>query len=84
MRLFSFVGGDVYVAHTACGCNPDASRRAHQCTNASSSWVRCSPRGSETPGDWLRVRAGAGVRVVAAHAAGETYDSVQKMLADYL
>ena len=84
MRLFSFIGGDVYVAYTACGCNPDSSRRAHQCTNASTGWVRCTPRATERFTDWLRVRSGAGARVATLHADGATYDEVQTALADFL
>lgn len=84
MRCFSFDGGDVYVAYTACGCDPDRAGRPHQCTNASTGWVRCIPRSTERFTDWLRVRAGAGVVVASLHLAGADYETVQTALAEYI
>lgn len=84
MRCFTFDGGDVYVAYTSCGCNPEDSHRPHQCTNASTGWVRCVPRATERFTDWLRVRSGAGVVVASLHLAGATYDEVQTALTDFL
>ena len=83
MRCFSFDGGDVYVAHTACGCDPDNAGRPHACVGTSS-WVRCVPRSSEKFTDWLRVRAGAGVVVSSLHLAGADYETVQTALAEFI
>ena len=58
---YAVPGGDVYLAPSACGCNPDEFRRPHQCTNASTLWVRLVPDAAPSLPPWVRVRSGSDI-----------------------
>ncbi len=58
----SIIGGDVFISGSSCGCDPDAARRQHLCTNASSLWVRVVPDAAPGLTPWVRIRSGMPIR----------------------
>lgn len=61
MTHHAIPGGDVYLAGTACGCDPDRAHRPHACTNAGTSWVRLVPDAAGSLPAWIRIRSGVRV-----------------------
>lgn len=68
--------GTIELASSGCGCNPDDSKRSHQCTNSTTQWWRIKSLDAKEPAGWYRIRGyGTAMRVARTCNTVESFTS---------
>lgn len=79
MVHYAVPGGDIFIEHTNCACDPDTKARlgSHACVTTLTTWARFTPEGVSLPGKWEPLRPGGGARIHTLVGEGQDLDAIR-------